>query len=105
MSVSVFVYGTLKRESPKEPHRLLRSATYLSRASIRGTLYDLGRYPGLIRGSNSDDRVFGELYQLSEDDASRALRRLDEYEGNEYERRRVYVTLPSGRRKAAWTYL
>src|ERR1043166_6155737 len=105
MTRSLFVYGTLKRDASGKPHPLLRSAKRLGRASGSGLLYDLGQYPCLVRARSNGHRVFGELYQLDEGALSHVLRALDEYEGREFERRRVYVILPNGQRRAAWTYV
>ena len=105
MMTSLFVYGTLKRRAPGRPHRLLRSAQFVGSASVRGRLYDLGRYPGLVRERANDGRVFGELYELPDDVAKRALRNLDEYEGQEFDRQRMYAVLPDGRRRASWVYV
>ena len=101
---TLFVYGTLKRRSPSRRHPLLRDARFVTGASIGGVLYDLGEYPGLVRTTRSD-RVAGELYELAEDSASQVLRELDRYEGREFVRRRVYVRLANGKRRAAWAYL
>jgi gamma-glutamylcyclotransferase (GGCT)/AIG2-like uncharacterized protein YtfP len=105
MPVALFVYGTLKREAPGRRHRLLRDARYVRNASVTGILYDLGRYPGLVRVLANGHRVVGELYELPDEAAPRLLRELDRYEGPEFSRRRIYVTLPDGRRRAAWTYV
>lgn len=105
MTHSLFVYGTLKRGALSEGRRLLRDAKFVARASTTGALYDLGRYPGLVRENATRDRVFGELYRLPDDDGHQMLRQLDAYEGNEFVRRRVYVTLPNGRRRLAWAYI
>jgi gamma-glutamylcyclotransferase (GGCT)/AIG2-like uncharacterized protein YtfP len=105
MTHSLFVYGTLKRGASNEGRRLLRGAEFVSRVSTTGSLYDLGRYPGLVRRPASKDRVFGELYRLPDDSGDRILRELDVYEGNEFVRRRVYVMLPNGRRRLAWAYI
>jgi gamma-glutamylcyclotransferase (GGCT)/AIG2-like uncharacterized protein YtfP len=71
---------------------------------MRGSLYDLGRYPGVMRDSKSR-RVYGELYEIPDDAADRALDALDQYEGSEFVRRRVFVTMGDGRRRGAWAYL
>ena len=102
---TLFVYGTLKRRAPRRQHPLLRDARYVANASVRGELYDLGKYPGLIRASRNQQRVAGELYELPEEAAVAMIRALDRYEGREYVRRRVFVTLANGKRRAAWTYL
>ncbi len=102
---TLFVYGTLKRRAPRRQHPLLHDAQYLAKASISGVLYDLGEYPGLIRPSRNRQRVAGELYELSDETAPEMLRALDRYEGKEYVRRRVFVTLSNGKRRAAWAYV
>jgi gamma-glutamylcyclotransferase (GGCT)/AIG2-like uncharacterized protein YtfP len=85
---------------------LLRGARYVAGASISGVLYDLGEYPGLVRTARSRSRVVpGEVYELPDERAVAMLRELDEYEGRGFVRRRVFVTLPNGRRRAAWAYL
>ena len=101
---TLFVYGTLKRLSPSRRHRLLRDARFVTGASMSGVLYDLGEYPGVVRTSRSN-RVAGELYELPAESAPEMLRKLDRYEGREFIRRRVYVRLTNGKRRAAWAYL
>lgn len=102
---ALFVYGTLKRRAPRRQHPLLRDARYLANASISGALYDLGKYPGLMRTPRNGKRVAGEVYELPDERAVAMLKALDRYEGGEYVRRRVYVTLGNGKRRAAWAYL
>jgi gamma-glutamylcyclotransferase (GGCT)/AIG2-like uncharacterized protein YtfP len=103
MSVTLFVYGTLKGKGSRR-HALLRSARFVDVGTIPGTLYDLGDYPGAVR-ERGHGRIFGELYEIPETEAKQILRALDKYEGSEFERRRTYVRLPDGRRRGAWTYL
>lgn len=105
MPVTLFVYGTLKRSTPGKRHRLLRDARFVNVASMSGSLYDLGRYPGVVRDPKDRGRVFGEVYEIPDDDAHRALQALDKYEGSEFVRRRAYVTLRDGKRRSAWAYV
>jgi len=80
-------------------HRLLaRRATFLGTGSVAGRLLNLGRYPGLIRGTG---RVKGELYRL---DAPEVLPVLDREEGYNFVRSITIVTLARGRRARAWVY-
>jgi len=80
-------------------HRTLASrATLVAEGTVRGRLLSLGRYPGLIEGS---DRVKGELYRI--DDAE-VLTALDREEGYNFVRRHAAVTLTNGRRTRAWIY-
>jgi gamma-glutamylcyclotransferase (GGCT)/AIG2-like uncharacterized protein YtfP len=105
MPVTLFVYGTLKRTPPGKRHRLLRDARFVNVASMSGSLYDLGRYPGVVRDPKDRGRVFGEVYEIPDEDAHRALQALDKYEGSEFVRRRAYVTLRDGKRRSAWAYV
>jgi len=104
MSLPLFVYGTLKRSARGNPHELLGDAKFLNTASISGELYDLGSYPGVYRNGGSGQRVFGELFALADSTVDRSLKVLDRYEGSDFVRKRVYVTLPDGRRRMAWAY-
>jgi len=105
MPVTLFVYGTLKRTPPGKRHRLLRDARFVNVASMSGSLYDLGRYPGVVRDPKDRGRVFGEVYEIPDDAAHRALQALDKYEGPEFVRRRAYVTMRDGKRRSAWAYV
>ena len=69
MTNATFVYGTLKSDGPPSARALLRPAKLVGRASVRGTLYHLGPYPGLVREGPDDERVFGELYELPAESA------------------------------------
>lgn len=97
-----FFYGTLV--SPRFLQRVLgrdvgRSAGV---GHVRGSLYDLGDYPGLVlRGDSS---VPGVLVEVPEE----AVGRLDEYEGvgeGLYARREVAVGRSDGGSRPAWTYV
>jgi gamma-glutamylcyclotransferase (GGCT)/AIG2-like uncharacterized protein YtfP len=93
----LFTYGTLMRGY--DLHRLLTpGAKLLGAGRVRGTLLDLGDYPGLVDGAG---RVVGEVYRLDEPEL---LAVLDRAEGYNFERRRAIVTLATGRRARAWIY-
>lgn len=79
-------------------HRVLGGATFEGPATVRGTLLNLGRYPGLVAG---DGRVKGELYRLTSDELLPAV---DHEEGYNFERRRTAVARADGRRTRAWLY-
>jgi gamma-glutamylcyclotransferase (GGCT)/AIG2-like uncharacterized protein YtfP len=59
----VFVYGTLRRGQSNDITLLNPAPVWVGEASIEGTLYHLGRYPGIILGGPS--RVVGEIWQIS----------------------------------------
>jgi gamma-glutamylcyclotransferase (GGCT)/AIG2-like uncharacterized protein YtfP len=93
----LFAYGTLMRGYGLH-HVLAARATAVAEGTVRGTLLDLRRYPGLVDGTS---RVHGEVYRL---DDPELLAVLDRGEGYNFERRRATVTLADGRRVRAWVY-
>ena len=104
MKPYLFVYGTLRRGHP-QADRLLGDTRFVARGSISGTLYDLGKYPGVRRTTRRDTRVAGELYELIGADVNRRLANIDRYEGPEFRRSRIVVQLNDGRRHRAWAYV
>ncbi|HLE17957.1 MAG TPA: gamma-glutamylcyclotransferase family protein [Syntrophales bacterium] len=71
----IFVYGTLRKGFPL--HRYLADkARFVGAGTIRGALYDLGEYPGVVQSNKGE--VKGELYEL--ENASKYLRELDRIE-------------------------
>jgi gamma-glutamylcyclotransferase (GGCT)/AIG2-like uncharacterized protein YtfP len=65
-SVYLFVYGTLRKHE-RNHHYLNKAKKLYDQAWVYGTLYDTGfGYPAL--SLNGNDRVFGELFELSIDD-------------------------------------
>lgn len=72
----LLVYGTLlASELPRAPIDVAASLQLIGRRRIRGRLYDLGEYPGLVPG---DDLVEAELHALADPGVLTAL---DAYEG------------------------
>ena len=59
----VFVYGTLRRGEANDINRLQPTPRLLGPARIRGALYDLGPYPGVILGG--EGWVQGEVYAIA----------------------------------------
>ncbi|HOY22791.1 MAG TPA: gamma-glutamylcyclotransferase [Cellvibrio sp.] len=106
----VFVYGTLRSACETGAHKqYLNRADFISPAKIRGQLFMVDYYPGLVL-SETENWAIGEIYLL-EDEAQ--LHDLDVYEGcakkspqpHEYERRLTQVVLTSGEQMAAWVYV
>jgi gamma-glutamylcyclotransferase (GGCT)/AIG2-like uncharacterized protein YtfP len=56
-------------------------------------LYDCGGYPGAVPSPDTG-KVYGHLYRITGDRA-RLLAELDEFEGDEYERRYLTVETPT----------
>jgi gamma-glutamylcyclotransferase (GGCT)/AIG2-like uncharacterized protein YtfP len=96
-SALLFAYGTLMRGYALHT-TLARGASLLGTGTARGSLLDLGHYPGLIEGRG---RVHGEVYRLED---AELLPLLDREEGYNFERHRAIVTLAGGRRAWAWLY-
>lgn len=100
----LFVYGTLRHKARRSRFGLLGAkATFVSRASTRGRLVDLGEYPGLIAACHPDDWVRGEVFALR--DPAGTLARLDAYEGSAFRRSCAEVVLEGGQQLKAWVYL
>lgn len=55
----VFVYGGLMYGF--DLHAPLANCFFLGRGTVKGRLFDLGRYPGLVPGS---EEVWGEVYEV-----------------------------------------
>lgn len=108
----IFVYGTLRRSSgTRMSHILLRYSEYVSEATLQGVLYEVDGYPGAIESSDPEDRVYGELYKIMDENSLLPL--LDEYEQctehfplpHEYVRKVLSITLFGGRSVMAWVYV
>ena len=108
----VFVYGTLRRGSAHPMARFLAErATFLGEGTVRGTLVNLGSYPGLILAGET--AVRGDLYEFSPESATEGLARLDAYEGcgpndpqpHEYRKGTAEVHLAGGTTRRASVYL
>jgi gamma-glutamylcyclotransferase (GGCT)/AIG2-like uncharacterized protein YtfP len=59
----VFVYGTLRSGQANDINRLMPAPRLLGPARIRGALYNLGPYPGVILGGEGG--VQGEVYAIT----------------------------------------
>jgi gamma-glutamylcyclotransferase (GGCT)/AIG2-like uncharacterized protein YtfP len=116
MQPHLFVYGTLMSTAAGAlgkgmRERLQREGQLLGPATMRGRLYDLGRFPALVDSDNPADLVHGEVFALHESGKSFAW--LDRYEGidpgqpghNEYQRVERSVRLACREEITAWVYL
>lgn len=107
----IFVYGTLLShfKSPIE-RRLCRQAKFIDQGYINGKLYDLGNYPGFIPSNDSNEKVFGEIYQFS--CYAPLLDHLDVYEGYDanglekslFQRIRLSAEQKTGDKLSVWSY-
>lgn len=108
----LFVYGTLMQASGHAMHQVLKAhSQFVCQAWMLGKLYQIHDYPGVIQSTNSNERVYGELYHLTEPE--RVLNRLDDYEAcsaafptpHEYDRQLIDVHTSDTKTLKAWTYL
>lgn len=80
----LFVYGVF-RDSGKS---LLKNVTFCGRANVTGTIYRVNQfYPGFIREGNT--KVWGDVYLIDES----LFKDLDEFEGEEYNRKKIRTSL------------
>jgi gamma-glutamylcyclotransferase (GGCT)/AIG2-like uncharacterized protein YtfP len=97
---TLFVYGTLRSEFSNKYARLLRSqAERLGPASVSGSIYRIGSYPGWKPEPAGEVR--GELYKL--ENPEQTLSALDDYEGEDFER--VEIRIGTAGHDAVWIYL
>lgn len=115
----LFAYGTLMSTSGtflgRAERKLIQKHGRLSsEVSVPGRLYCAGACPAAVAvdgNRHRRDRVFGELWELLDNEAA-ILDALDRYEGcaadgrrpHLYARRRIKVSLPDRRRVTAWFY-
>jgi gamma-glutamylcyclotransferase (GGCT)/AIG2-like uncharacterized protein YtfP len=95
--MTLFVYGTLRSGYDNPMAQLLhQNARLLGHGNVPGRLFNLGWYPGATYEPNSPHRVWGDVYELTNETI---LTQLDDYEGitnhadEEYARRNVPVQL------------
>jgi gamma-glutamylcyclotransferase (GGCT)/AIG2-like uncharacterized protein YtfP len=95
----VFVYGTLRRGSERAMSIRFPPAKFIAEGNVRGTLFDLGAYPGLLANENGS-LVKGEVYQVDDE----TLRILDKFEASSnYRRKQIEVLLGTGK-TVCWVY-
>ncbi len=86
-----FVYGTLRRGDDNDINRLQPTPVFVGEARIKGRMYHLGRYPGVLLGGPHD--VAGEVYAISAE-LERVLDEIEELypqQTNEYFKREIAV--------------
>ena len=99
-----FAYGTLRLGEMRDINLLRPAPLWQGRGRVRGALYDLGSYPGLVLAQGADcggphNEVVGEVYATSVE-LERLLDEIEEVwpqQTGEYCKRRVEVhmdTLP-----------
>jgi gamma-glutamylcyclotransferase (GGCT)/AIG2-like uncharacterized protein YtfP len=109
----LFIYGTLHPAiAPAEIASTARLLQPIGPATIRGTLLDLGDYPGVILDPASPTQIPGHLFALPADGAAQTWARLDRYEdfrpadpsASLFLRQQTLATLPDGSEALCWVY-
>jgi gamma-glutamylcyclotransferase (GGCT)/AIG2-like uncharacterized protein YtfP len=73
----LFVYGTLLQNDNQFAMYLNRHCNFITPGRIKGLLYDIGEYPGLVINTNAQ-YVSGSIYQVNN---AEVLTEIDRYEG------------------------
>ena len=110
-TLHLFVYGTLQKDFGHPMFSYVEHyARFVSRAYTLGKLYDIGRFPGLVSSKNAEEKVWGEVYEIV--DQENLFIFLDDYEGctdadpqpHRYRRELCDVHLTDRMFGQAWTY-
>lgn len=80
-------------------HFRMAGADFHATGTVRGRLYGIDWYPGLVL-DDSADAITGEIYQV----CPGLLESLDAFEGGEYRRVRAVVALPEAAPLSAWLW-
>jgi len=110
MSQFLFVYGTLRNHETNEMAVYLKSnAQFIGNGSVKGTLIDLGDYPGFTNQDNNIGIVTGDIFKIENSDIFSVL---DEYEqswplyGTDAEYKRVEMNIQfMGKFLTCWIYV
>ncbi len=77
MQEHLFLYGTLlPGQAPAEVSGVMRQLRRIGKATMRGSIYDLGEYPGAILNTTSNNLISGEVFVIPHDPS--VLKQLDE---------------------------
>jgi gamma-glutamylcyclotransferase (GGCT)/AIG2-like uncharacterized protein YtfP len=102
----LFVYGSLRAGEPGPMAALLhRHARHLGAGTIRAGLYAVSWYSIAAPCDEPDAVVHGDVFALDASAADEVLAALDEYEGSEFRRTAVEVTMEDETSVAAQAYL
>ncbi|HOE97113.1 MAG TPA: gamma-glutamylcyclotransferase [Candidatus Sumerlaeota bacterium] len=107
----LFTYGTLRPGSRQIMSRVLTChARHLGPATVAGSLFDLGEFPGAVPPLHEDDSIRGDLFYLNHPRV--LLELLDNYEGcgerdappHLFRRELAPARLADGTSYMAWVY-
>ncbi len=107
----LFVYGTLRKGfALLVPKMIASDIEWVGYSSIKGKLYNIGKYPGAVPDDAGDSFVIGEIIKIKTPD--KVFKFLDNYEdynaedlhASEYCRRKEWFRLEDGATVEAWIY-
>ena len=74
----LFVYGTLLNHNNEFAVYLKEHSHFFANGKVKGTLYDIGEYPGAVL-DDGDEYIYGVILQI--DDPEVVFLEIDDYEG------------------------
>lgn len=107
----LFVYGTLRQAFALPVHDvMMRHCQFLALGTLRGQLYQVDGYPGVVELPHCRGRVTGELYRII--DKKELFKLLDDYEQcsakypepHEFIRKQADISTYDGAVCQAWVY-
>jgi gamma-glutamylcyclotransferase (GGCT)/AIG2-like uncharacterized protein YtfP len=107
----LFIYGTLHPDrAPREIAATVRTLQPLGPATIRGKLYDLGPYPGVVLDHPDPGEVPGHLFAVPNPETLALLDAYEDYhpanpEASLFLRVQTTATLPTGATTPTWVYI
>jgi gamma-glutamylcyclotransferase (GGCT)/AIG2-like uncharacterized protein YtfP len=110
MSTVLFIYGTLHPDrAPAEVAPAARRLRPLGPATIRGTLYHLGEYPGVILDPTASP-ISGELFTVPDEATLAALDAYEDFRPADptnslFLRVQTTATKPDGSDLTCWVYV
>lgn len=75
----LFIYGTLLHKQNVFASYLKENSTFFAKGKLRGLLYDIGSYPGVLLNPSGDTFVYGSIVYMN--NPVTVLEKLDYYEG------------------------
>ncbi|MGC1205701.1 MAG: gamma-glutamylcyclotransferase family protein [Flavobacteriaceae bacterium] len=111
-STYLFVYGTLLKDIDNEMSRFLAShSVFVSKGYFSGKLYLVDWFPGAILSDDTEDRVFGSIFEIKNPIV--VFNVLDDYEGigkhnpkpHLFNREIITIFLENKTKLKSWVYL
>ena len=78
-SAFLFVYGSLLDEDNEFAIYLKDNSKFYSTGKVKGTLYDIGEYPGAILFPEGGEYIYGNILKI--DTPEKVFKVIDDYEG------------------------